>query len=110
MFLNLFKSLNRPHLEFATVVWSPVYEKDMIQIEQRRETRLVTSLQHLSYPDCWRTLGLLTLEYCRDRADIIHVFKILNNIEQIDRESMFKMSTDEEKHGHSQKIFKQQYL
>ena len=50
MFLNLFKSLIRPHLEYATVVWSPVYKKDMIQIEniQRRATRLVTSLQHLT--------------------------------------------------------------
>ena len=33
MFLNLFKSLIRPHVEYATVVWSPVYKKDMIQIE-----------------------------------------------------------------------------
>ena len=33
MFLNLFKSLIRPHAEYATVVWSPVYKKDMIQIE-----------------------------------------------------------------------------
>ena len=33
MFPNLFKSLIRPHLEYATVVWSPVYKKDMIQIE-----------------------------------------------------------------------------
>ena len=62
MFLNLFKSLIRPHLEYATVVWSPLYKKDMIHIEnvQRRATRLVTSLQHLSYPDRLR-IGRKTL-------------------------------------------------
>ena len=190
MFLNLFKSLIRPHVEYATVVWSPVYKKDMIQIEnvngepglvdrvlalhvgsrgfdshrghisedfsdpidqdirtqwalswkivtecrrwcppyqtgktvhvlakrykhnedgrtapgvcgngsvplshsgnvvtrihththienvQSRTTRLVTSLQHLFCPDCLRSLGLPTLEYRRDRADMIQLFKI----------------------------------
>ena len=42
MFLNLYKSLVRPHLEYATSVWSPLYKKDMIAIEniQRRATRL----------------------------------------------------------------------
>ena len=108
MFLYLFKSLIRPHLEYATEVWSPVYKKDMIQIENvhRIATRLVTRLQHLSYPDRLRSLGLPTLEYRRDRADMIQVFKILNNIVQIDKKSMFKMSTYEASRGHSQKIFK----
>ena len=41
MFLNLFKSLVRPHLEYATSVWTPQFKKDMIAIEnvQRRATR-----------------------------------------------------------------------
>lgn len=111
MFLNLFKSLIRPHLEYATTVWSPVYKKDMIQIEnvQRRATRLVTSLQHLSYPDRLRNLGLPTLEYRRDRADMIQVFKILNNIDKVDKNTMFQMSSYEATRGHSQKIFKKRY-
>ena len=33
MFLNLYKSLVRPHLEYATPVWSPFYKKDKIIIE-----------------------------------------------------------------------------
>ena len=43
MFLNLFKSVVRPHLEYASTIWSPMYKKDKIQIEnvQRRAMRLV---------------------------------------------------------------------
>ena len=39
--LNLYKSLVRPHLEYATFVWSPLYKKDRIAIEnvQRRASR-----------------------------------------------------------------------
>ena len=32
MFPNLFKSLVRPHLEYATSVWTPQFKKDMIAI------------------------------------------------------------------------------
>ena len=58
MFLNLFKSVVRPHLEYASTIWSPMYKKDKIQIEnvQRRATRLVKSIQHLTYPERLKAL------------------------------------------------------
>ena len=45
MFLNLFKSIVRPHIEYATPIWSLLYKKDKIIIEnvQRRATKLVAS-------------------------------------------------------------------
>ena len=50
MFLNLYKSLIRPHVEYATSIWSPLYKKDKIIIEnvQRRATKLVSSCKNLS--------------------------------------------------------------
>ena len=64
MFLNLFKSVVRPHLEYASTIWSPMYKKDKIQIEnvQRHVTRLVKSIQHLTYPERLKALGLPSLE------------------------------------------------
>ena len=51
MFLNLYKSIIRPHLEYATPVWSPLYKKDKIIIEnvQRRATKLVATCKNLPY-------------------------------------------------------------
>ena len=53
MFLNLYKSLVRPHLEYATSVWSPMYKKDSITLGnvQIRATRLVNSLSGRTYED-----------------------------------------------------------
>lgn len=51
MFLQLFKSLVRPHLEYGSTVWSVANKKEAIIIEnvQRRATRLIKEIQHLSY-------------------------------------------------------------
>ena len=46
----------------------------------------------LTYPDCLKALGLPTLKYRRDRADMNQVNKILNNIDNIDKDSLFTMS------------------
>ena len=53
MFLNLYKSIVRPHIEYAVTVCAPLYKKDMIAVEnvQRRATKLETSIKHLSYQE-----------------------------------------------------------
>ena len=48
MFLNLYKSIVRPHLEYAVTVCTPLYENENVQ---RRATKLVSSIKHLSYKD-----------------------------------------------------------
>ena len=76
IFLNLYKSLVRPHLEYATQIWSPLYKKDKITIEnvQRRATRLVKSVKHLPYPERLKKLGLPTLDY-RRHVQIFYEFQ-----------------------------------
>ena len=50
IFLNLFKSLVRPHLEYASSVWCPVFKKDRVANLniQRHATKLVSGISHLS--------------------------------------------------------------
>ncbi|MEW8544372.1 MAG: reverse transcriptase domain-containing protein, partial [Candidatus Thiodiazotropha sp.] len=91
MFLNLYKSMVRPHLEYATQIWSPKYKKDKIIIEnvQRRATRLLKCIQHLPYHERLKKLGLPTLEYRRERADMVQVYKILHNIDKVETDKLF---------------------
>ena len=45
MFIDLYKSIVRPHLEYATPVWASLYKKDKIIIKnvQRCVTKLVST-------------------------------------------------------------------
>ena len=94
MFQNLYKSLVRPHLEYCTPVWSLMFKKNSIVLEniQRRATRLVNSLSGLTNENRLRALGIPTLEYRRLREDVVEVYKILNQIDRIDPNKLFTMS------------------
>ena len=47
MFLNSFKSLIRPHLEYYSIIWNPRYKKDTILLEnvKRRATQMLNILK-----------------------------------------------------------------
>ena len=64
IFLIPNKSMVRPHLGYASVIWSPLYTKDKITLEntQCTATCLVSSLKVLSYPERLRRLGLPTMK------------------------------------------------
>jgi hypothetical protein len=106
--LPLYKTYIRPHLEYASVIWSPTYQKDIIAIEQvqRRATCLVPGLKHLSYEDRLRTLGLPTLMYRRERADILQVFKILHKYEEVNIKISLTLSQNRSTRGHTLKLDK----
>ena len=90
IFLNLYKALVRPHLEYASIVWTVIYKKDCIAIEnvQRRSTRLVHGVRNLNYTERMTELGLPSLQYRRKRADIVKVFKIMNGIDKSDKDQL----------------------
>ena len=86
---------------------SPYFEKDIISIEnvQSHAMRLVKSVSHLGYADRLKTLGLPMLEYRREPSKMIDVYKIVNNIDKVDKSKFFTMATNTTR-GHSKKLFK----
>ncbi len=77
----LYKSMVRPHLEYAPTVWSPSWIKDINKLEdvQRRATR-IEALRGMNYEERRRILDLPTLEERRRRReDLIEMFKIKNS-------------------------------
>jgi hypothetical protein len=46
-------------------------------------------IQHLSYGDRLRNLGLPTLQYRRIRSDLVEAYKIINNVDKVDCTNIF---------------------
>ena len=117
--LLLYTSLVRPHLEYATCVWSPKTKKDKDALErvQRRATKLVPELKEMEYHERLKSLKLQTLLFRRKRADLIQAYKIMSgkdSLNQLTRctkcpdKSMFQLSLSQRTRGHELKLQKQE--
>ena len=53
MILPLYSMLVGPHLEYCVHMWSPQYRRDVDLLEhiQRRATKMIQGMEHLSYED-----------------------------------------------------------
>ena len=107
IFRLLFKTLVRPHLEYAVAAWNPHLCEHRISIEnvQRRATKLIPGFKHISYNDRLRTLKLPTLYFRRYRGDMIETYKIVTRKYDIDPESLFIFNKDPTR-GHPYKLYK----
>ena len=108
MMLQLYKSMVRPHLDYASAAWSPHQKNhiDLLEKVQRRFTRMVPGLSPLPYEERLKKLKLTTLQTRRTRADLLEVFKMFSGDTKVKPEVLFERSESSTR-GHRHKLFKQ---
>ena len=104
--LLLYKSVVRPHLEYAVQVWCPnkISDIKLLEGDQRRFTKCIPELNTLPYEMRLKNLNLATLETRRIRGDLTEVYRIMNGIEAIDWKLIFSKAPYDGTRGHTMKL------
>ena len=89
--LPLYKSLVRPHLEYAVQLWSPHLRRDIYKMErvQRRATKMIPEIRSHSYQQRLKDLKLISLVQRRLRGKLIEVFEYPNRFNNVSPMGLF---------------------
>ena len=104
--ISLYISYIRPMLEYGSPLWNLGYVGDTQMVEriQRRWTREVTSVAHLSYEERLQALNLYSMRGRLLRADLIYVWKIFNGKCALKPSDLFQLSLSQQTRGHPLKL------
>jgi hypothetical protein len=107
LFVQLYKSLVRPILEYGHTAWQLCNKSLCSDVEdvQRRATKLLSSLRDLPYPKRLEALHLPCLEHRRLRGDMIDAYKYVHGLYDVDKPKL-ELAETRGTRGHSLKLAK----
>ena len=98
LLVNLFKTYIRPTMEYNTCTWSPHLRCDIKEVEsvQKSFTRKLcqrANIKYIDYNDRLQKLNLESLESRRIKNDLILMYKIVNNLVDMDFSNFFQFNS-----------------
>ena len=108
MLLRAYIVYIRPILEYNCVVWSPQLKQDTDCIErvQRRFTKRLPNLRHMSYDNSLSVLDVPTSELRRLHVDLIWCYQIVFNLVCLNCDDFFEYCPVSTMRRHPYKLYK----
>ena len=106
VFLPMYSSIVRPHLEYCVQAWAPYYQKDIDCLEkvQRLATRMIEGQVGKAYEQRLNSFELFSLKRRRMRGDLIETFKIVKGLSGLSFGDFFAFIPTNATRGHSLRL------